>query len=176
VTFRSIAFGFGLAACSASRTPRTTPLTAQYCEMALAVLHAVVRSHGEQPLGLEAACVKARAVAAGKVYVDARFSDGHDLEAVPERSCTRDDFVIRFDYQNFERSPSAEVVLLLVDAPTPGGRAFHVQMEEADWPVKKAKSGMVALSQCRSAVGLLQPSGKRWTALVTAPPRDPDSL
>jgi hypothetical protein len=143
-----------------------------YCQMALAALKETIKPFDAQPYGLEKACVYSRAMYSGKVFVDARFD--HHWGRVPESDCTQEDYVIRFDFDHYQRSPSAEVVLLLVDSETAAGRSFNATMEEPNWPSKKP--GLRALSACGSAFGTLRRSGSRWTATVEDPPREPDEL
>jgi hypothetical protein len=138
-----------------------------FCYMAAAALHQVVRSHEKQPFGLEEACVKTRATRGEKIYVDARFSGANGFITIPQRSCTAGRYVIRFDHRQFEPSPSSEVVLLLVSEETANGRPFNARMETSDWP--KKPPGTMALSQCGSAFGTLRRFGSGWTATISAP-------
>jgi len=142
--------------------------------MAFVALAETIKSNREQPYGLEAACVREMAAASGKVYVDARFMEGSDLAKVPERSCVRENYVIRFDPQHFEPSPAAGVVLLLVSAPTSKGREFNAVVEQPNWPAKRP--GTFATSQCGSAFGMLTGSDRHWAAQIVPPPRGPDDL
>ena len=155
-----------------ARKAESVPATGTYCQMALAVLQETIRPFDAQPYGLERACVHNRATYSGRVFVDARFD--HHWTRVPEGDCTHGDYVIRFDFDHYQQSPSAEVVLLLVDSETPAGRSFNVTMEEPNWPSKKP--GLQALSACGSAFGTLRRSGSNWTATVESPPREPDEL
>jgi len=135
--------------------------------MAVAALKETVKTYDAQPYGLEQACVQERAMSSGRIFVDARF--GHNWTRVPERECLQDGYVIRFDFDNYERSPSPEVVLLLVDSETPTGWPFNATMEEANWPSKPP--GVRALSACGSAFGSLRRTGNVWTATVGRPPK-----
>ena len=143
-----------------------------YCQMAVAALEETVKPYDAQPYGLEEACVRNRAMFSGRIFVDARF--GHKWERVPARQCTEGPYVIRFDFENYEKSPAPEVVLVLFESETPIGRSFSAVMEEPNWPSKKP--GLVALSACGSAFGNVRKAGAVWTATVEPPPRAPDEL
>jgi hypothetical protein len=182
VSLRSRAVAFVMietaASCSLGGRPTVRPgaetSPVDYCQMATVALRETVKSNDEQPYGIEDVCVHRLAAASGKIYVDARFMGSRDLETVPVRSCTREKYVIRFDYRNFERSPSEGVVLLMVSAETASGRTFNAVVEESDWPSKRPRA--MALSPCGSAFGVLRRSQNVWTAIVVPPPRAPDAL
>ena len=145
-----------------------------YCGISIVALRAAVRSQEEQPLGLDAACVRQYAGFAGKIYVDARFMKDGALETVSEKSCTRDNFIIRFDDEHAP-SPAPGVLFLSVSPQTPAGRDFYVTIENANW-TKRAPT-VLAMPPCYPAFGRLDSSGKTgWTAKVVPAPRGPDDL
>ncbi len=82
--------------------------------------------------------------------------------------------MIRFDFDHHKKSPSDEVVLLLVDSETGGARSFNATLEQSNWPTKK--HGVRALSACGSAFGTLRRTRYTWVATVEAPPRQADEL
>jgi hypothetical protein len=166
---RQVTAALAIAGCAGAGPVMPSRPPVDYCQMAATVLHEVVRSYERQPFGLEDACVKKRAAQAGKIYADARFTDREGLAVVPHRSCTVRDYVIRFDHQHYEASPTPEVVLLLFSPETARGREFNARMETADWPSKRP--GVMAMSQCGSAFGVLRREANGWTARVT-PPQD----
>jgi hypothetical protein len=150
------------------KPPPSPPLTgSDYCQMAAAALHQVVRSHDKQPFGLDESCVREKAGSAGKIYADARFTEHESFVVVPRRSCTVRDIVIRFDHQHYEPSPTAAVVVLLISDETPAGRPYAVRVDAADW---QTRSFGDATSPCGSATGTLRRFGSGWTASVTPPP------
>jgi hypothetical protein len=146
-----------------------------YCGISIVALRAAVTSQEEQPLGLDAACVRQHAGFAGKIYVDARFMKDGALETVSERSCTRDNFIIRFDDEHDTPSPAPGVLFLSVSPQTPAGRDFYVTIEKANW-AKRAPT-VLAMPPCYPAFGRLDSSGKTgWTGKVVPAPRGPDDL
>lgn len=170
-------FVLGAVSCSHARLMGRTETgmsPPDYCAMAGVALAETIKSNRQQPYGLEDACVNHLAMSAGKVYVDARFMEGRELAVVPVRSCVRQNYVIRFDYKAFERSPTPGVVLLLVSTATTQGREFNAVLEESNWPAKRP--GVFALSPCGSAFGVLRGAGARWTAQIVPPPREADDL
>src|SRR4051812_23570504 len=88
--------------------------TAPYCQLAIAILDAAVRTYSDQPFGLEQSCVDARARAGRSIYVDARFSRKVDPDVVAQPDCASGPYLIRFNWKAFTPAPSPEVVLLLV--------------------------------------------------------------
>lgn len=179
---QALAFAFLVVEVASSCSPRgrppvrtnAEPGSVDYCQMAVAALRETVRNNDEQPYGIEDVCVNRLASASGKIQVDARFMGKKDLETVPQRSCTAENYFIRFDFKNFERSPSEGVVLLMVSAEAPSGRKFSATVEESNWPTKRP--GMFAISPCGSAFGVLRRSQNAWGATVVPPPRSPDAL
>jgi hypothetical protein len=165
-------------ACSHSTTqPIQVPKTdnrEDYCDMAAAALRATVKTFKEQPLGLERACVEARALTNRQIYVDASFSQGSHVEADAEPNCVRDNYVIRFTSTNSDPWPPSEVILLIVAGDGSHDRTFNARMEAADWPTRKP--GVVGLSQCGSAYGVLHRSADAWVATIQPPPRSADAL
>src|SRR4051812_26237759 len=103
---------------------RGPPVASDYCEMSAMVLHAAIKPSIQEPNALDAGCVREYASVGQQVYVDARFTKGGALERVPQKSCTKGEFVIRFDSDNNPQSPAPGVVFLSVDEPTPSGRPF----------------------------------------------------
>jgi hypothetical protein len=142
--------------------------------MALAALAATIKKFEEQPLGLEQRCVERVATSGGKIYVDARFTEGEQLAAVPESSCTSDRYVVRFDPKAFVPSPSEEVVLLALWTHPPAGWEFNAVVESPNWPSRRP--AVMSLSQCGSAFGVLNQSSNGWAATIVMPPRSPDAL
>jgi hypothetical protein len=146
-----------------------------YCGISIVALQAAVRTQEEQPLGLDPACVRQYAAFAGKIYVDARFMKDGALEAVSEKSCTRDNFIIRFDDEHDTPSPAPGVLFLSVSPQTPAGRDFYVTIEDANWT--KRAPAVLAMPPCYPAFGRLNYSAKAgWTAKVVPAPRGPDDL
>jgi len=173
IVFAAYVLSLTTCALRESRRLSTTPEPpGAYCQMALAALKETIKSSDAQPYGLEEACVRNRATFSGHVFVDARF--GHNWERVPERQCQEGPYVIRFDFDEYQKSPAPEVVLLLFESDTPTGRSFSVAMEEPNWPSKKP--GVVALSACGSAFGIVRRAHGVWTATVQPPPRGADEL
>lgn len=169
----------GWLACSGAQgRPPAPPPPAQvssvYCQMALAALAASVKKFEEQPLGLEQRCVERVATSGGKIYVDARFTEGEQLASVPQPGCTTDRYVIRFDPKAFVPSPSEEVVLLALWTHPPTGWEFNAVVESPNWPSRRP--AIMSLSQCGSAFGVLNHSSSGWAATIVMPPRSPDAL
>lgn len=133
-----------------------------------------MRSYADEPLGLEHACVLKRAVASGKVHVDARFTRADQLEAVEIGSCSYDEFVVRFDWKNFTPAPSANVLLLLLLRHDDDHYGFNAVIEEPRWPAKRP--GMMAISPCGSAFGRVYREPTGWRAVLTRPPQRGNSL
>jgi len=135
-----------------------------------------LRSNEELPIGLDAGCVHEYAAFAGKIYVDVRFMKDGELETVSEKSCTRDNFIIRFDAEHNTPSPAPGVLFLSVAPQTSTGRDFYLTVEEATW-TKRAPT-VLAMPPCYPAFGILNRSGKPagWTAKVVPAPRGPDDL
>ena len=158
----------GVAGCS--RPPGARVLMNQprqeteHCDIAVAVLRAVVRPFDEQPLGLEKACVQQRAAANSRIYVDARFTQGEHLEDIHASSCQRDEYVIRLDWRNFSPSPAMDVVLLMFLRKDQRNLTFNAVTEDANWPRKAP--GVMALSQCGSAFGSVRLGQNGWEAFV----------
>jgi hypothetical protein len=148
--------------------------TSPHCQMAVAALDAVVKTFDEQPLGLEKACVESLAHPGETIYVDARFTQGTDLVAVAEPTCTYGHYAIRFDWKTFTPSPSTEVVLLLAWNQSATDWRFNAVTEVSNWP-KRRPEGM-SLSRCGSAFGVLHRGAERWSGRVVPPPRSPDAL
>jgi hypothetical protein len=145
-----------------------------YCDMAAAALRATVKTFKEQPLGLESACVEGRALMNKHIYVDASFSQGSHVEAAAEPNCVRDNYVIRFTSTNPDPWPPSEVILLIVSGDGTHDRTFNARMEAADWPTRKP--GILGLSQCGSAYGVLHRSVSGWVGTIQRPPRSADAL
>jgi hypothetical protein len=154
------------------RDPSAATSTESHCAVPLAALRETIKPYDNQPDGLEDACVRRRAAFQDRVYVDARF--GRQWEKVPIRSCEVDGYVIRFDFDRYEPSPTGEVVLLLFESQEGETRQFSAAMEESTWP--KKKTGKLALSACGSASASVQRSTAGWTARVLPPPSAPDEL
>lgn len=180
VPYASALLAFFWLACSGTQgrlpaSPRpSVQASSEYCQMALAALAVTVKKFEEQPLGLEVRCVERVATSAGKIYVDARFTKGDQLELVPEPSCTTDRYVIRFDPKAFVPSPTEEVVLLGLWTQPPTGWEFNAVVESPNWPSRRP--GTMSLSQCGSAFGVLSHSSNGWGATIVTPPRSPDAL
>jgi hypothetical protein len=166
--------------CSASADHTRSPAKVdvlkpgEHCQMALVALDAVIKHYSDQPLGLEKTCVDDGAVFNGKVYVDARFTKNRELELVSEPSCTSERYVVRFDHQSFAPSPSKDVVVLILSTNSPPTWRFSAVTEVPDWP--KRRPGIVTLSSCGSAFGVLRQVKDRWEATVVPPPRSPEAL
>jgi hypothetical protein len=142
--------------------------SSDYCRMAAAILDEVVKTADEQPFGLERACVEDRAESGAHIYVDARFNRKVDHAAVATPDCASGKFLIRFNRDSFVSAPSPGVVLLLVyDGEKGSGIEFSARTENSDWP--KNKPGVMSLSACGSAFGVLSEQGNRWRATVTSP-------
>jgi hypothetical protein len=145
-----------------------------YCGISIVALRAAVRTQEEQPLGLDAGCVRQYAGFAGRIYVDARFMKDGALETVSEKSCTRDNFIIRFDAEHAP-SPAPGVLFLSVSPQTSADREFYVTIEDTNWT--KRAPAVVAMPPCYPAFGRLNYSAKTgWTAKVVPAPRGPDDL
>jgi len=152
---------------------RVPPRSAQ-CEMAFAAVSASIRSHADQPLGLEKACVESVASLEGKVYVDARFNRDLDLEAPDVATCERANYVIRFDWRSFSPSPARQVVFLSFRAGSSDSREFDITTDASNWPARPP--GTVGLSPCYSAYGVVHRTAAGWQAEVRQAPKSPDAL
>lgn len=159
-------------ACSHATRRPASPTTEQrslHCDIAAAALRALVRPNREQPLGLEKECVEKRTMRDGRIYVDARFTNGEQLEDTEVSSCERDQYLIRFDWKGFVPSPTGHVVLLLFNRKSDGELTFNAVTEDSDWPGKA--SGVFGLSQCGASFGNVQLESGRWRAQLTMPPQ-----
>jgi len=104
----------------------------------------------------------------GRIYVDARFTKGDQLEDVEVPTCQRDQYFIRFGSKNFVPSPTGHVVLLLFLRESDEALSFNALTENSDWPSNRP--GVFGLSQCGSTFGRVQLENGRWRAVVTNPP------
>jgi hypothetical protein len=168
-----------LASCShqnVKMSQSAQPAANDFCEIAVVALRSAVRNQEEAPLGLDAGCVREYATSAGKIYVDARFMKDGRLESVSERSCTRDNFIIRFDAEHNTPSPAPGVIFLSVGPETSAGREFYLTIEESNWTTRAPTT--LAMPPCYPAFGILNRSGMPavWKAAVVPAPRGPDDL
>ena len=175
VSFLALTFGAGCSHPPQARPAETARLQqTSHCDIAAAALRAVVRSFSEQPLGLEKACVEKRAMRDGKIYVDARFTKGDQLEDVESPTCQRDPYFIRFEWKNFVPSPTGQVVLLLLLRKSDEELTFNAVTDNSDWPSNRP--GVFGLSQCGSSFGRVLLENGRWRAEVTQPPKSADEF
>jgi hypothetical protein len=164
----ALTFGAGCSHPIQSRLAETATLQqSAHCDIAATALRAIVRSFKEQPLGLEKECVEKRAMRDGRIYVDARFTKGDQLEDVEVPTCQRDQYFIRFGWKNFVPSPTGHVVLLLFLRESDEALSFNALTENSDWPSNRP--GVFGLSQCGSTFGRVQLENGRWRAVVTNP-------
>jgi hypothetical protein len=110
----------------------------------------VVKTADEQPFGLERACVEDRAESGAHIYVDATFNRKVDDAAVAPSDCVSGKFLITVN-----------------DGEKGSGIEFTARTENSDW--SKNKPGVMSLSACGSAFGVLSEQGNRWRARVTSP-------
>jgi len=142
--------------------------------MAFTALKASIRSYADQPLGLENTCIESVASLNGKVYVDARFQRGNELEKPEVPSCEQGQYLIRFDPRSFTPSPTYQVVFLSFRAGASDFREFDITTDISNWPSRPP--GTVGLSPCYSAYGVIHRAAAGWQAEMRQYPKSPDAL
>lgn len=170
----------GALGCASPATLRsdTTPRvdsTTEGCDVAASVLRSIVRSNGEEPLGLEKACVERYAARDGVVYVDARISRAGPIENVKAPECRREGFLIRFDSPDLTPSPTDSVVLLDLDRTDATTFEFVAVTEDHLWRQRHARN-IYSSSPCLSSAGVATRDHDGWRVTPRAldAPRAPD--
>ena len=144
--------------------------TSEWCDVTTSVLQSIVRSNGEQPLGLEKACVDKYAARDGVVYVDLRVSLAGRIENVKTSDCRRDGFLIRFDSPDLTTSPTDTVVLLDLNRTDATTFEFVAVTEDHRWRQRHAHN-LYSSSPCLSSSGVATRDRSGWSATPRAPNR-----
>jgi hypothetical protein len=114
---------------------------------------------------LDKACVEKSAGLGGKIYVDARFWHQEVLEEVSAPACERENYVIRFDWRNFEPSPAEiGVVVLSHWYRKPDLLEVRAAVKERMWPRELPEMEPPGL--CRLAWGAVRRGPAGWQGLL----------